>query len=56
MVRGELGVFFQPIRTPRTDQPPVAPLVTFLPGARLTFGMVELAYGDMVSGRAGLSR
>jgi uncharacterized membrane protein YjjP (DUF1212 family) len=28
----------------------VPPLVTFLPGAMLTFGMVELAYGDMVSG------
>jgi uncharacterized membrane protein YjjP (DUF1212 family) len=32
----------------------VAPLVTFLPGARLTFGMVELAYGDMVSGSSRL--
>lgn len=28
----------------------VPPLVTFLPGAMLTLGMVELAYGDMVSG------
>lgn len=28
----------------------VPPLVSFLPGAMLTFGMVELAYGDMVSG------
>jgi uncharacterized membrane protein YjjP (DUF1212 family) len=28
----------------------VAPLVSFPPGAMLTFGMVELAYGDMVSG------
>lgn len=28
----------------------VPPLVTFLPGAMLTFGMIELAYGDMVSG------
>jgi uncharacterized membrane protein YjjP (DUF1212 family) len=33
----------------------VPPLVTFLPGARLTFGMVELAYGDMVSGSSRLS-
>jgi uncharacterized membrane protein YjjP (DUF1212 family) len=32
----------------------VAPLVTFLPGAMLTFGMVELAYGDMVSGASRL--
>jgi uncharacterized membrane protein YjjP (DUF1212 family) len=32
----------------------VPPLVTFLPGARLTFGMVELAYGDMVSGSSRL--
>jgi uncharacterized membrane protein YjjP (DUF1212 family) len=32
----------------------VAPLVTFLPGARLTFGMVELAYGDTVSGSSRL--
>lgn len=32
----------------------VAPLVTFLPGALLTFGMVELAYGDMVSGSSRL--
>ena len=28
----------------------IPPLVTFLPGAMLTFGMIELAYGDMVSG------
>ena len=28
----------------------VPPLVTFLPGAMLALGMVELAYGDMVSG------
>ncbi len=28
----------------------IPPLVTFLPGAMLTLGMVELAYGDMVSG------
>lgn len=28
----------------------VPPLVTFLPGGMLTLGMVELAYGDMVSG------
>jgi uncharacterized membrane protein YjjP (DUF1212 family) len=33
----------------------VPPLVTFLPGAMLTFGMVELAYGDMVSGSSRLS-
>jgi uncharacterized membrane protein YjjP (DUF1212 family) len=32
----------------------VAPLVTFLPGAMLTFGMVELAFGDMVSGSSRL--
>jgi uncharacterized membrane protein YjjP (DUF1212 family) len=32
----------------------VLPLVTFLPGAMLTFGMVELAYGDMVSGSSRL--
>ena len=32
----------------------VAPLVTFLPGAMLTYGMVELAYGDMVSGSSRL--
>jgi len=32
----------------------VPPLVTFLPGAMLTFGMVELAYGDMVSGASRL--
>jgi uncharacterized membrane protein YjjB (DUF3815 family) len=32
----------------------VAPLVTFLPGAMLTAGMVELAYGDMVSGSSRL--
>jgi uncharacterized membrane protein YjjP (DUF1212 family) len=32
----------------------VAPLVTFLPGAMLTFGMVELAYGDMVAGSSRL--
>jgi hypothetical protein len=34
----------------------VPPLVTFLPGAMLTFGMVELAYGDMVSGSSRLIR
>lgn len=28
----------------------VPPLVTFLPGGMLTLGMVELAYGDMISG------
>jgi uncharacterized membrane protein YjjP (DUF1212 family) len=32
----------------------VPPLVTFLPGAKLTLGMVELAYGDMVSGSSRL--
>jgi uncharacterized membrane protein YjjP (DUF1212 family) len=32
----------------------VAPLVSFLPGAKLTFGMVELACGDMVSGSSRL--
>jgi uncharacterized membrane protein YjjP (DUF1212 family) len=32
----------------------VPPLVTFLPGAMLTFGMVELAYGDLVSGSSRL--
>ncbi len=33
----------------------IPPLVTFLPGALLTLGMVELAYGDMVSGSARLA-
>lgn len=32
----------------------IPPLITFLPGAMLTFGMIELAYGDMVSGSARL--
>jgi uncharacterized membrane protein YjjP (DUF1212 family) len=32
----------------------IPPLVTFLPGAMLTLGMVELAYGDMVSGTSRL--
>lgn len=32
----------------------VPPLVTFLPGAMLTFAMIELAYGDMVSGASRL--
>lgn len=32
----------------------VPPLVSFLPGAMLTFGMVELAFGDMVSGSSRL--
>jgi uncharacterized membrane protein YjjP (DUF1212 family) len=32
----------------------VPPLITFLPGAMLTLGMVELAYGDMVSGASRL--
>jgi uncharacterized membrane protein YjjP (DUF1212 family) len=32
----------------------VPPLVAFLPGAMLTLGMIELAYGDMVSGASRL--
>jgi uncharacterized membrane protein YjjP (DUF1212 family) len=32
----------------------VPPLVTFLPGGMLTLGMVELVYGDMVSGSSRL--
>ncbi len=32
----------------------IPPLVTFLPGATLAMGMVELAYGDMVSGTSRL--
>jgi len=32
----------------------IPPLVTFLPGAMLTLAMVELAYGDMVSGTSRL--
>jgi uncharacterized membrane protein YjjP (DUF1212 family) len=32
----------------------VPPLISFLPGAMLTLGMVELAYGDMVSGSSRL--
>jgi len=32
----------------------IPPLVTFLPGSMLTLGMVELAYGDMVSGSSRL--
>ena len=32
----------------------VPPLVTFLPGAMLTLGMVELAYGDMMAGTSRL--
>lgn len=32
----------------------IPPLVTFLPGGMLTFGMIELAYGDMVSGASRL--
>ena len=32
----------------------VPPLVTFLPGGMLTLGMLELAYGDMVSGSSRL--
>lgn len=33
----------------------VPPLVSFLPGAMLTLAMVELAYGDMVSGSSRLT-
>jgi uncharacterized membrane protein YjjP (DUF1212 family) len=33
----------------------VPPLVAFLPGGMLTLGMVELAYGDMVSGSSRLT-
>lgn len=33
----------------------VPPLVSFLPGAMLTLGMVELVYGDMVSGSSRLT-
>jgi uncharacterized membrane protein YjjB (DUF3815 family) len=33
----------------------VPPLVTFLPGGMLTLAMVELAYGDMVSGSSRLT-
>lgn len=32
----------------------IPPLVTFLPGSMLAMGMVELAYGDMVSGSSRL--
>lgn len=32
----------------------IPPLITFLPGSMLTLGMVELAYGDMVSGASRL--
>jgi uncharacterized membrane protein YjjP (DUF1212 family)/uncharacterized membrane protein YjjB (DUF3815 family) len=32
----------------------IPPLVSFLPGGMLTLGMVELAYGDMVSGASRL--
>jgi uncharacterized membrane protein YjjP (DUF1212 family) len=32
----------------------IPPLLTFLPGSTLTLGMVELAYGDMVSGASRL--
>jgi uncharacterized membrane protein YjjP (DUF1212 family) len=32
----------------------VPPLVTFLPGGMLTLGMIEFAYGDMVSGASRL--
>lgn len=33
----------------------VPPLVSFLPGAMLSLGMIELAYGDMVSGASRLT-
>lgn len=33
----------------------VPPLVTFLPGAMLAFGLVELTFGDMISGSSRLS-
>jgi hypothetical protein len=33
----------------------VPPLVTFLPGAMLTLGMTELAYGEMVAGASRLT-
>lgn len=42
------GVDIHPIHTL------IPPLVTFLPGAMLTLGMVELAYADMVSGSSRL--
>lgn len=32
----------------------IPPLISFLPGAMLTLGMVELAYGDMISGSSRL--
>ncbi|MBS0186438.1 MAG: threonine/serine exporter family protein [Planctomycetes bacterium] len=32
----------------------VPPLITFLPGGMLTLGMLELAYGDMISGASRL--
>lgn len=32
----------------------IPPLITFLPGAMVTIGMVEMAYGDMVSGASRL--
>lgn len=32
----------------------IPPLITFLPGGMLTLGMLELAYGDMVSGASRL--
>lgn len=32
----------------------IPPLITFLPGGMLTLGMLELAYGDMMSGSARL--
>jgi uncharacterized membrane protein YjjP (DUF1212 family) len=49
-------VFFLVNKGVRIDplQVLIPPLVTFLPGGMLTFGMIELAYGDMVSGASRL--
>jgi uncharacterized membrane protein YjjP (DUF1212 family) len=49
-------VFFLVNKGVRIDplQVIIPPLVTFLPGGMLTFGMIELAYGDMVSGASRL--
>ncbi|MFO0830138.1 MAG: threonine/serine exporter family protein [Phycisphaerales bacterium] len=51
------GVVFSAVRYGYGVEPLhvlVPPLVTFLPGVMLTMGMVELAYGDMVSGSSRL--
>jgi uncharacterized membrane protein YjjP (DUF1212 family) len=50
------AVFFLVNKGVRIDplQVLIPPLVTFLPGGMLTFGMIELAYGDMVSGASRL--